>query len=95
MDKTNVELQLNTKLYNEMDEVCEDLGMTVDDAFQIFARKMVNEQGIPFEVTEKEYPQEDHKALLLKITEMIAGIGLLIALTAGIVSLIRALKDHR
>lgn len=94
MEKTNVDLVLNTKLYKEMDEVCEDLGMSVEDAFQIFARKMVNEQGIPFEVTEKEYPVEEKKNTFLKVAEIAAGVGVIAALIAGIVSIVKAIKDR-
>ncbi|WP_304769883.1 type II toxin-antitoxin system RelB/DinJ family antitoxin, partial [Ileibacterium valens] len=54
MAVTNVSFEMNDKLKNQMEEICEDLGMSMDDAFQIFARKMVNEEGLPFEVTEAD-----------------------------------------
>lgn len=92
--KTNVEFELNTKLYDEMDEICEDLGMTVDDAFQIFARKMVNEQGIPFEVTEKEYPEDEKRENCLKLLRLGACIALIVTAVAGIFHCIRALRDR-
>lgn len=93
MEKTNVGIELNSKLYNELDEICEDLGMSVDDAFQIFARKMVNEQGIPFEVTEKEYPH-DEKHQLIKVAKIAASAALIISLIWGIVHLVRDLKNR-
>lgn len=66
MAMTNVSFEMNEKLKNQMEDICEDLGMSMDDAFQIFARKMVNEEGLPFEVTEADYPADEKEEKLKK-----------------------------
>ena len=83
MANTNVSFEMNEKLRDEMAELCEELGMEIDDAFQLFARKMVNEQDIPFEVTEKELPvseKEEAVRTIVKWSAIVAGVCALIVL---------------
>lgn len=84
MAQTNVSFEMNDKLKNQMEEICEDLGMSMDDAFQIFARKMVNEDGIPFEVTEADYPREERDEKIKKLI----GIGAAIAAVCALIALL-------
>ena len=51
MAQTNISFEMSEKLKDQMEQLCEDLDLTMEEAFQIFAAKMVNEQGMPFEVT--------------------------------------------
>lgn len=46
----NVEIKMEENLKNEFEKVCDSLGMTRDEAFEIFARAVVNEGAMPFEV---------------------------------------------
>lgn len=46
----NINIRMNKDLKNQMDELCEKLGLTVSGAFTIFAKAMVRRQGIPFDV---------------------------------------------
>lgn len=88
MAMTNVSFEMNEKLRDEMAELCEDLGMEIDDAFQLFARKMVNEQEIPFEVTEKELPVSEKEEAVLTVIKwgaIAAGIAACIALIASLI----------
>lgn len=84
MAQTNVSFEMNEQLRDEMALLCDELGMSIDDAFQIFARKMVNEQEIPFEVTEKELPRSESGEVLVQVLKwtsivaMLAGLGALI-----------------
>ena len=83
MANTNVSFEMNEKLRDEMAELCEELGMEIDDAFQLFARKMVNEQEIPFEVTEKELPvseKEEAVRTIVNWSAIVAGVCALIVL---------------
>jgi len=50
-NQTIVNFRMDTDLKKELDSVCKELGMTMSSAFNIFARKMVREQRIPFEVS--------------------------------------------
>ena len=46
----NVEIKMEENLKNEFEKVCDSLGMTRDEAFEIFARAVVEERKIPFDV---------------------------------------------
>lgn len=46
----NVEIKMEENLKNEFEKVCDSLGMTRDEAFEIFARAVVEEGAMPFEV---------------------------------------------
>ena len=49
-------LSNNKQLISLNKELCKELGITISAAFNIFARKMIRENGIPFEVSiEKTY----------------------------------------
>ena len=46
----NVEIKMEENLKNEFEKVCDSLGMTRDEAFEIFARAVVEEGKIPLDV---------------------------------------------
>lgn len=83
MAQTNVTFEMNEKLLNELQDLCDELGMDTEDAFKLFAKKMVNQQEIPFEVTVDDLPNEDEEpsfVRVLKITALIAAISAAVAL---------------
>ncbi len=51
MEYTNVTFRLDKDLKNNFDKVCSDLGMNMSTAFSIFAKTVVREKKIPFEVS--------------------------------------------
>lgn len=93
MAQTNVSFEMNEKLRDEMAELCDELGMSIDDAFQIFARKMVNEQEVPFEITDKELPHDDTDEVIVKVLKWTSIAALCAAVIALIVRLFRTFKD--
>ncbi|VYT70147.1 type II toxin-antitoxin system RelB/DinJ family antitoxin [Peptoniphilus gorbachii] len=54
----NVNIKIEENLKNEFEEVCDSLGMTRDEAFEIFARAVVEEAKIPFDVEENPIVEE-------------------------------------
>lgn len=46
----NVNIKIEENLKNEFEKVCKSMGMTRDEAFEIFARAVVEEGKIPFDV---------------------------------------------
>jgi len=48
---SNVNFRMNSALKEEMKKVCEEMGLTMTSAFTLFARKVVTEKRIPFEIT--------------------------------------------
>lgn len=54
-----------------MENLCKELGITMSAAFNIFARKMIRENGIPFEVSvDPFYTQNNMKALNESIKQL-------------------------
>lgn len=51
MAQTTVSIRMDDELKKDMENLCQDLGMNLTTAFIMFAKQMVREQGIPFEVT--------------------------------------------
>ncbi len=49
MVSINIRLDESTK--EQLDEVCQELGLTVTGAFNVFARAVVRERRIPFELS--------------------------------------------
>ena len=63
----------NTVLFNfrmdaqvkaEMEKVCNDLGMNMSAAFNIYAKKIAREHRIPFELTTDPFYSESNMAVL-------------------------------
>ena len=51
MAQTLVNFRMDAALKNDMEQLCQTLGITMTTAFLIFAKKMTREQRIPFEVS--------------------------------------------
>lgn len=54
MAQAFVSFRMNPELKKEMEQTCEKMGLTMTAAFTMFAKRVVSEQRIPFEVTVKE-----------------------------------------
>ena len=51
MAQTNIKIRMDDTLKQQFDHLCNELGLTMTTAFNIFAKTMVRQQGIPFEVS--------------------------------------------
>ena len=51
MAQTMISIRMDENLKREMDNICQELGLTMTTAFTVFAKQMVREQKIPFEVS--------------------------------------------
>lgn len=89
MAQTNVNFEMNEKLLNELQDLCDELGMDTEDAFKLFAKKMVNQHEIPFEVTVDDIPNDDEDKPIVRILKISAIIASITAAVALIVHLIR------
>ncbi|MEG1144695.1 MAG: type II toxin-antitoxin system RelB/DinJ family antitoxin [Clostridium sp.] len=50
MAQTNINIRMDDNLKQQFDLVCNELGLNMTTAFNIFAKTMVRQQRIPFEV---------------------------------------------
>ena len=95
MTNVNVPVEMNEELYQKLQDLCDELGLDMDTAINIFAQKMVNEQGMPFEVTEKDLPTDPEAEGRRKIVKLVTVIALITGLVSAITLLISALKKRR
>ena len=72
MAQTNINIRIDENLKKQFDKLCEELGLTMTTAINIFARAMVRFKGIPFEVSMNSLNQETLQA----IEDVENGIGL-------------------
>ncbi len=67
----NVNFRMDRALKQQMDSICEELGMSLTTAFTIFARKVCREKKIPFEVSvDPFYSKENMERLRKSIAQM-------------------------
>lgn len=50
MAQTNINIRMDETLKKQFDHLCNELGLNMTTAFNIFAKTMVRQQKIPFEV---------------------------------------------
>lgn len=50
MAQTNINIRMDENLKQQFDRLCNELGLNMTTAFNIFAKTMVRQQKIPFEV---------------------------------------------
>lgn len=61
---TTFTFRIDEDLKKQMKQVCEELGMEPSTAFKIFAKKLVREKRIPFEVSVNDYNTDTKQAIL-------------------------------
>ena len=60
-EKININFRLEKDLKDELDILCDEIGMTVTTAFTIFAKKFVRERRLPFIVDADPFYSEKNK----------------------------------
>lgn len=51
MAQTNVNIRMDETLKKQFDHLCSELGLNMSTAFNVFAKTMVRQQKIPFEIS--------------------------------------------
>ena len=72
MAQTNVNIRIDESTKLAFDKFCSEIGLSVSSAFNIFAKTVVREQRIPFELT-TEIPNDETKMAIENVRN---GIGL-------------------
>ena len=74
MAQTLINLRIDEDIKKSMEEICKELGITMSAAFNIFARKMIREKRIPFEVSiDPFYSESNIKAIKESINQLNRG----------------------
>ena len=71
MAQTLINFRIDEETKKEMEQVCNELGMTMSTALNIFIKKMTREKRIPFEVSIDPFYSENNIKHLEKITSEI------------------------
>ena len=69
MAQTNISIRIDEDLKKQFDEFCSNVGMSMTTAFCIFAKTVVNEQKIPFEIRSHK-PNEATLAAINEVKRM-------------------------
>ncbi len=72
MAQTNVNIRMDEATKKAFDKFCSEIGLSVSSAFNIFAKTVVREQRIPFEIT-TEVPNDETKTAIENVRN---GVGL-------------------
>ena len=56
--------RMDAQVKADMEKVCEDLGMNMSTAFNIYAKKIAREHRIPFELSADPFYSESNLAVL-------------------------------
>ena len=63
MANTTINIRIDSELKQQFEKFCNDMGMTMTTAFNIFAKKAVREYRIPFEIGAEIPNEETRKAI--------------------------------
>lgn len=63
----NVNFKLDADVKRNMEQVCSELGLSMSEAFTVFAKKVVREKHIPLEVSIDPFYSEDNICYLESI----------------------------
>ena len=70
MAQTNVNIRMDEETKREFDRFCEEIGLSVSAAFNSFAKTVVREQRIPFELS-IEKPNVETRAAMDEYEEIL------------------------
>ncbi len=82
MAQTSINIRMDSELKNAFEGFCKDVGMTMTTAICVFAKKVVKENKIPFEINGSEpdesesfyyEPNEETIAAIKETEDIIAG----------------------
>ena len=74
MAQTLVNFRIDETTKKQMEQICNELGIAMSTAFNIFAKKMVREKRIPFDVSiDPFYSESNMKAIDESIKQLEKG----------------------
>ena len=69
MAGTNINIRMDSELKQQFEAFCSDVGMTMTTAFNLFAKKVVRENRIPFEIS-RDLPNDETMAAIEEVQMM-------------------------
>ena len=68
MGQSMINIRMDTDEKNSFEDVCNQLGITITAAFKIFAKKVIRERRIPFDLSLDPFYNDTNLHYLEKIT---------------------------
>ena len=69
MGQTNINIRMDEHLKQDFDRLCSELGLNMTTAFNIFARTVVRQKGLPFPVA-LDVPNAETLAAIAEVQRM-------------------------
>lgn len=66
MEQSTISIRIDSQLKKDFEEFCNNVGMNMTTAISIFAKKVVKEQRIPFEISADPFYSEENMKRLRK-----------------------------
>lgn len=79
MPQTNINIRMDAQLKKQFEAFCNNVGLTMSTAFNVFAKTAVRQQKIPFEITtvnDHFYSESNMNILLESIKQLEEGNGI-------------------
>ncbi len=74
MAQTLVNFRIDKEVKEDMEKICKEIGINMSTAFNMFAKKMIREKRIPFEVSvDPFYSESNIEALKESIKQLTEG----------------------
>lgn len=72
----NVSVRMENETKKEFEKFCKDVGLSISAAFNIFAKKVIRERRIPFDISNEDpfYSAENQERLVQRIADMKNGV---------------------
>lgn len=71
MARTLINFRIDEDLKIDLEQICEDMGMSLSTAFTIFAKKLARERKIPFEIDSDPFYSRQNMERLEKSIEQL------------------------
>ena len=70
MAQININIRMDEDLKQKFDAMCKELGLNMTTAFTVFAKAVVRQQGIPFEIS--KYPNAEMLAAMQETEQILS-----------------------
>ena len=70
MAQTNINIRMDEDLKKEFDGLCTELGLNMTTAFNVFARTVVRQRRIPFEIAADHQPNVETLEAIEEVRRM-------------------------
>ena len=67
MAQALIDFRIDEQMKKELEDICRDLGMNMTTAFTIFAKKMIREKRIPFDVSIDPFYSDENMNYLKRV----------------------------